>query len=337
MAKIPGIFERPRESGIHWISYFDADGKRHREKAGRLSAALDMLADRRARVRKGEYIPSRRAWTFRRLAAAAIAAKSARIAAVTAETYRLRLGKLDPVMGAMRYDRITPQRVEEILAGLKRGGLSNSTVNRYRSLISSVFNFATKMNPTASNPVSRVKRYRENAPRVRCMTAEEEARLRKEFTVDAEEWEFDLALYTGMRRGEQFFLRWADVHPERKLITVCGKTGRRDVAVNKTARAALENLRKLTGDREFVCPGNDGSAARDWRTWFEEAVKRAGIRDLHFHDLRHTFATRLVMERVDLRTVQQLLGHKSIEMTEKYSHPSADHRGAAVEKMKRAE
>ncbi|MBZ5700290.1 MAG: tyrosine-type recombinase/integrase [Acidobacteriia bacterium] len=335
MAKVPGIFERPPDSGVHWISYFDIDGKRRREKAGKLTAALDLLAERRLQIKKGEFIPPRqtRAWTFKKLAEETIRRKALRLAPQTIETDTIRLKQLLPLIGHMRFDRLSPERIEETLAKLKESGLSNSTLNRYRSFISSVFSYALKVNLVSMNPVARVGRYRENDSRLRWLRPEEEELIRGALEVDTHRWEFDLALHTGMRRGEQFWLRWKDVDMERGNLTVKGKTGRRHIVANETAIAALRKLHMRSGDREFVCPDNDGRAKRDWRDWLFDAAKKAGVENFHWHDLRHTFASRLVMAGVDIRTVQELLGHKSIVQTMRYAHLSADHRKAAVAKM----
>jgi integrase len=74
----------------------------------------------------------------------------------------------------------------------------------------------------------------------------------------------------------------------------------------------------------------DGQRYRSVRTAFELAVKRAHIPHIRFHDLRHTFATRLIMGGVDLFTVQELLRHKSLFMTKRYSHPTPEHKKHAV-------
>jgi site-specific recombinase XerD len=340
MSKIPGIFERPPDSGVYWISYFDCEGKRRREKAGKLTAALDLLAERRLQIKKGEFIPPRqtRAWTFRKLAEETIKRKALRLAPATIDTDNNRLSQLIPMLGHIRFDRVTPERIEKLLGDLKGKGLSNSTINRYRSFISSVFSYALKSNLISMNPVARVGRYRENDSRLRWLKPDEEERLRNvltstKTTLCARLWEIELALHTGIRRGEQWGLKWKDVDLERGNITVKGKTGRRHVVANTSALGALHNLHSLTSEKEFVSPDNDGSAKRDWRTWFHHACEEANVENFHWHDLRHTFASRLVMAGVDIRTVQELLGHKSIVQTMRYAHLSSDHRKVAVEKM----
>jgi integrase len=222
---------------------------------------------------------------------------------------------------------------------MRNEGLTGSTVNRYRSLISSIYSFAVHTGRLAVNPIARVKRFKESEGRVRYLKQDEEILLRaviKSICPDREP-EIDLALYTGMRRGEQFTLKWADADLANGILTVRGKTGMRHIVANSSARAALERM-KLNASRlgltsEYVCPDAAPNLRRDTRSWLEEALKKAGVRNFHWHDLRHTFASRLVMSGVDIRTVQELLGHKSILMTMRYSHLSPDHRAAAAEKI----
>jgi integrase len=83
----------------------------------------------------------------------------------------------------------------------------------------------------------------------------------------------------------------------------------------------------------YVCDETLNDTQRDWRRWFERSLREAGIKNFRWHDLRHTFASRLVMADVNLSAVQALLGHKSILMTMKYAHLSPDHTLAAAEKI----
>jgi site-specific recombinase XerD len=78
-------------------------------------------------------------------------------------------------------------------------------------------------------------------------------------------------------------------------------------------------------DSPYVFQRKSGEKFRKMRTGYENALKRAGLSGVRFHDLRHTFASHLVMGGVDIRTVQELLGHKDISMTMRYSHLAPDH------------
>jgi site-specific recombinase XerD len=94
----------------------------------------------------------------------------------------------------------------------------------------------------------------------------------------------------------------------------------------------LEFRKRGDGSGQVIRSGK-GLPLTDPRHWFEAAVRAARIRDFSWHCLRHTFASRLVMAGVDIRTVQELLGHKSITMTVRYSHLSPSHTLAAVERL----
>lgn len=333
---VRGVFERPPHSGVWWISYRDAERKRHREKIGRRAAAIDAVARRRLEVKEGRFVPPRGGarLTFRDLAMDALAHKKNRLAPLSYATDVQRLTNLFPLIGNVPADCLTPARIAETLDHLK-ASMSGSTVNRYRSVMSSVYTFAVSVGKITTNPVSRVKRYRENPSRLNWLRPEQEKAIRAAIDTNRHEAEFSLVLNTGMRRGENWNLVWRDVDLVHGNITVHGKTGRRHIPANAAAKEALLLLQKISGDDEFVSPDRNAAkdAPLDWRHWFEEAVEKAGIEDFHFHDLRHTFASRLVMEGVDISTVRELMGHKNINTTQKYSHLADDHKKAAVEKM----
>jgi integrase len=103
--------------------------------------------------------------------------------------------------------------------------------------------------------------------------------------------------------------------------------------MNNTLHTALKTLRiSASGDVSVFCTPQ-GTPYKNFRTAFEYAVRQAGIVDFTFHDLRYTFASRLIMAGVDLPTVQALLGHKTIAMTLRYTHLSSDHKQRAVGKL----
>jgi len=133
-----------------------------------------------------------------------------------------------------------------------------------------------------------------------------------------------------MRQGEQFGLTWDKVDLD-------GGTVRLDSTKNGKGRFVRLNTRAMTvmrALRDFDLGGRDRVFLLNKKPrWFADAVKSASIENFTWHDLRHTFASRLVMAGVDIRTVQELLGHKSITMTMRYAHLSPEHRAAALEKL----
>ena len=151
-----------------------------------------------------------------------------------------------------------------------------------------------------------------------------------------------IALNTGMRRSEILQLKWEQVNIEQGYITViktksgkqrivpmnrtAGQTAR-TTARNVTARNVLIN-RPKNGIFIFCGMGNPNGAV--W-SGFDLAVKRAGLGRCRFHDLRHTFATKLVLSGVSLPVVKELLGHESITTTMRYAHPTPDSKRQAVE------
>jgi integrase len=139
-----------------------------------------------------------------------------------------------------------------------------------------------------------------------------------------------------MRRGEILSLKWAQVDLTNRKITLINTKNNesRVVPINATLYHELVRLRERS-DGEYVFCRRNGSPAKDIRSGFDAAVARAGIKDFRFHDLRHTFGSHLVMQGVDLRTVQQLMGHKEVKMTMRYSHLSPEHVQEAVGKLDR--
>jgi len=146
-----------------------------------------------------------------------------------------------------------------------------------------------------------------------------------------------VGIYTGLRiRSEALTLRWEDIDLRRNLLSVAAayaKSGEaRVVPLNSIVQEALGRL-KASARGEFVFSKPDGSPYRSFRTVFENACKRANISGVTLHTLRHTFASRLTMAAVDLRTIQELGGWRNLEMVLRYSHLSPSHKAEAVERI----
>jgi integrase len=211
-----------------------------------------------------------------------------------------------------------------------------ASVNRELAFLKRTYNVAIADGLLETNPVRQVKLLQENNARVRYLTDSEEVRLRHETGETA--WAVvALALNTGLRRGELFALRWDDVDFTTNVLTIPRtKAGRtRHVPMNAAVRSIL-GVQESRGRSPYVLSKATGEAPLNSQNFvdraFTPALKRARIDNFRWHDLRHTFASRLIMRGVDLRTVQELLGHADIRMTLRYSHLSPAHLLDAVEK-----
>lgn len=152
-----------------------------------------------------------------------------------------------------------------------------------------------------------------------------------------------IALNTGLRRGDLFSLKWENVNfAQGQIIKVIGKTShsRRKAgksAINAVLPLSAEALRVLRqchkqwGDGEYVFPSPvSGGELTDIKKAFNSVLDAAKIKNFRFHDLRHTFASRLVTAGVDLNTVRELMTHADIKMTLIYAHLSPDHKAMAL-------
>ena len=133
-------------------------------------------------------------------------------------------------------------------------------------------------------------------------------------------------------------MKWPDVDFDRALITIHGhsaKSGRtRYIPLNAEALIALREWRSMHEVSEsYVFPGKYGGRLDNVRAAWLRVLKEANIAKFRWHDLRHTFASRLVMKGVDLNTVRELLGHASYQMTLRYAHLAPEHKAAAVAQL----
>ncbi len=337
-----GLYQKvPGKHSPWYIRYVDAQGRFRREKAGTKSAAIDLYRKRKNEALEGKKLPEklRRATvTFSDLAKDALEYSRAHKVPDAARADKWHMETILNWFRERAAADVRPQDIERCLSDLaEERELKPATLNRYRALLSLTYSIAMRNGKVASNPARLVRLRKENNARVRFLSDQEETTLRAKIQeVYAEgEAEFDLALNTGMRRGEQYRLRWQDVNLQTGILTIPrSKHGeKRHVPVNSAARVALGKLWERRSAPGYVCPGVEAERSRDWRRWFERAVRRARIENFRWHDLRHTFASRLVMAGVDLRSVQELLGHKTINMTVRYSHLAPRHLQEAVERL----
>ncbi len=154
-----------------------------------------------------------------------------------------------------------------------------------------------------------------------------------------------VALNTGLRRGDLFSLKWDHVDLEqrqiRKIISKTSHARRKAgkklepavLPLSAEAHKVLQQCHKQRGDSPYVFPSPiSNGPLTDVKNGFEAVLKAAIIQGFRFHDLRHTFASRLVMAGVDINTVRELMTHSDIKMTLVYAHLSPDHKAAALDR-----
>lgn len=143
-----------------------------------------------------------------------------------------------------------------------------------------------------------------------------------------------VALNTGLRRGEIFSLKWSDVDFQRgRLVVRKTKASKeRFVPMNATVRELLQSIPRLLTDYVFPSPKTAGRLT-DIKKSFRSAVDLAAIENLRFHDLRHTFATRLADAGTDAYTLMEIMGHADLKTTMIYVHASGEAGRRAVEKL----
>ncbi len=208
-------------------------------------------------------------------------------------------------------------------------GAKPATVNRELSVIKYLFNLARKWHRFfGDNPVSQSGLLEVHNLIERILTPEEEQRLLEASPKYLQDIIL-IALNTGMRQAEILSLRWEWLELENNLITLPQTNTKskktRRIPINLVVRKILLERKIQSCGNEFVFPRTKGQISH--LTWlkhsFKTACKKAGVKNLRFHDLRHTAATRAVEFGIPLDAIKKLLGHSTIKVTERYSHPES--------------
>lgn len=263
---------------------------------------------------------------------------------------------------------ITKWRTDR-LKGTTGKPLKESSINRRVSALKAVLSKAVEWEVIEVNPIQQIKPLKINEDmRVRYLSEEEETAFRDALDlrqadiakerISANDWRRErgkspledlsnrvyvdhlkpiciLAINTGMRRGEIFQLEWSSVDFSLKQIKIkaaSAKSGKsRDIPMNDEVLQTLLTWRNETDSESLVFPSPiTGKALNNIKKSWNGLMLLSGIKEFRFHDLRHHFASRLVMAGVDLNTVRELLGHSSIDMTLRYAHLAPEHKAAAV-------
>jgi integrase len=351
---VAGVFEKYPGSGI-WYIRFRANGKNVRRKIGERIEAERQLAAILLAKRSDQTIilkPSRGV-TVGELCDQYLAhiqdeSNPDRPSDQTSPPQRL--NAIKKAFGARSASSIQPAEIRKWLMGL---GHEAATLNRYRSVFSSVYRYAKEEGILTVNPVRDVKQFKVELPHPRWLQPDEEVAIRgvlnkwiaecppehkiKKLYLRCHPIELIFALGTGIRKDNQYKIRWDEhidfLNRAIHLPPWMTKTGKAlDIPmiddVYNTLREMEEIQRELadvlpleekTKRKRMVCDGRVFIIAEN-REWWRKALKEAGVKKLRWHDLRHTFASRLVAAGVHLSIVQKACGHSSHNTTTRYAH-----------------
>lgn len=216
---------------------------------------------------------------------------------------------------------------------------SNSTINRYLAALSVVLSYAVKeLEWLDINPMTKVSKMPEPRGRVRYLSDDERTKLLEQVKLAQNPYLYPavlLALTTGARRMEVLGLKWQDINLEKCWIVLQDtKNGeRRGIPLVEPALSAIKHLYNRRKKSDYVFPSHNGTKPFDITRSWHVALSKAGIEDFHFHDLRHTCASYLAMNGATMGEIATVLGHKTLQMTKRYSHLSDAHTQSLVEKM----
>lgn len=233
-----------------------------------------------------------------------------------AKTKELAQAKLEKAVGKPTEETISKRSVDICIARLKR-----------------MFNLCVDWGLLPANPAARVRLFREDRRRVRYLSDDEEASLLDACTPQLRRVVL-FALHTGMRRGEILGLRWQDVDFKNEVAMIPAERAKgkrnRFIPLNSVAMDVLKELPHSLDRNALVFRNSEGGEWDRLRKHWEYAVFAAGLEDFRFHDLRHTYASRLVMAGIDLAVLRELLGHRDFEMTLRYAHLAPSRLKSAV-------
>jgi site-specific recombinase XerD len=254
-----------------------------------------------------------------------------------------RIGLIKKSFGHRQAASIKPSEITDWLDSLEES--APATKNRYKAMFSAIFTYGKERDKITVNPARDVKQRKVNNGVIRYLSPAEEKRLRAVLQKDVDAcgprnerlrkhmlhriYEFDIALKTGMRKGEQYSLVWPDVHFDRAEITARDTkngTDRTVIMIDDVAEAmkALEAMpltrKRRSDEKPNNSPLDSVFSIGDNKKWWGSALRKARIRDFRWHDLRHTFCSRLAQSGASLKVIQEAAGHKTIAMAARYAH-----------------
>lgn len=264
---------------------------------------------------------------------------------------------------------LTQRELEAMRVKWLSAGLKDATANRKLAALRGALSKAVEWGMLDAHPMAKLKPMRLDVRALkRYLSADEEKRLRESLDSretrmrherdSANQWRRErnkaelpdlnqrafadhlkpmtiISLNTGLRRGELFNLTWNDVDLVQKTVTVVGEGAKSDqtrhIPLNREALQTFKSWKAQATAHALLFPSRTGGPMDNVNKAWVAVLKAAQIPAFRWHDLRHTFASKLAMKGVPLNTIRDLLGHADLKMTLRYAHLAPDSKAAAVE------
>ena len=336
----------------NWVTEFYSQGIRYKKSLGMgisKTVAKEREAKYRQEVREGKYHIKARRIRFETFTEKYLTHARVNKRPKSAKRNEVSIGQLMPYFKGKLIGSIHPFQVEQYKMKRREEGRSPATVNRDIACLRNMLNMAVEWKYLQINPIARVKLLQEDNEKMWVLSPEEEARLLEECEKRPKEYLRDLAefaLYSGMRQGEIFGLKKVNVHLKENflLVTDTKNHENRTVPLNDTLKDILKRRIKVSNS-DYVFSDHDGERLKELTKSFVKAVEEAKLFTMEekngktvkvrfrFHDLRHSFGSRLGMNGTDLKSIMEILGHKTAKVAMRYQHPSPDHKLEAVRSL----
>lgn len=335
------IYQVEGKNGPRWYLDYHVEGRRVRKRIGKSKRIAELaLADIEVKLERKETGFAVKDRNLKDFIAEYLAFAKGNKAIQSYQRDELTLRHLTEFIKVDKLGAITPSLLEAYKAQRVEKGTKPSTLNRELNTIKAMFNKALAWGALSKNPAQSVRKLKETHKKIRYLSREEVATLTKAASERMRPI-IEIFLHTGFRRDELIHLTWADVDFKNKVLSVQAKDGwhpkdyeTRHIPMTARLAEVLHAIPKADGSYVFKNGGGKALDADVLSHDFLKLVRACGIKNTSIHTLRHTFASHLVMNSVDLYTIQKLLGHSSIKTTEIYAHLAPDYLRSAIERLK---
>ena len=214
--------------------------------------------------------------------------------------------------------------------GKKESEINFDFVNGEILTLSSFFNYAIEKGYIENNPAYKIKKLN-TLSRLKTLSDSDIEKLIAAATNKLTKDLITFLIYTGCRKGEALNLKWDDVDLQNDVIAIKGTKTKYDryMPISKPLKELLRGIEKK--DDCLYVFNDKGRKLGDFKRSFHTACRNAGLKDLRIHDLRHVFASKMVMNGTSLYITGELLGHRTTQMTKRYSHLVPDTLKRAVD------